>query len=49
MQHFPTNSDLEHHLQEIKELPTDLVILVKGSNGIGLEKLLPLLETMINS
>lgn len=49
MQHFPTNSDLEHHLQEIKELPTDLVILVKGSNGIGLEKLLPLLETMINN
>ena len=49
MQHFPNNSDLERHLMEIKELPTDLVILVKGSNGIGLEKLLPLLETMINS
>ena len=49
MQHFPNNSDLERHLMEIKELPSDLVILVKGSNGIGLEKLLPLLETMINS
>ena len=49
MKRFSTNSDLERHLQEIKELPADLVVLVKGSHGIGLEQLLPRLETMINS
>lgn len=49
MKQFPTNRELESYLQENQELPADLVVLVKGSHGIGLEQLLPRLETMINS
>lgn len=49
MKQFPTNRELESYLQENQELPADLVVLVKGSHGIGLEQLLPRLETIINS